>query len=177
MQSNLPYTQKDVQTCLSYIHKNLSSCCFFQIDGSYEIAFQALFQDFYLTELYRGKWGAEYISVSTQKGLEEFVKVWKHYVNSTNFGGTDFVFLDVKWKKIVEEYLLPSIKMLEADFLKNKITTVLFDHILSWTPIEELYKPTLRPSEKYILARVDIFCSLLLKNKIFKKPIWVSKYK
>lgn len=167
----LNQNEKQIKVFLLYIHHFLRHCSTYVNQGSYGCNFQALYDDFYFSELLNREWGYPYVSEPSIELLNLFHKKWVEYVYRTPYGDSFFVFYDPDWHKIVVDSLIPALKSFENDLFNHNIVSPEFETISNeFIKIDDFYNPKSRPSESELLWKVTNLYQLLLDKKIINKP-------
>lgn len=156
--------------CLLHIHHLLSNCTTYINQGSYEITFQGLYQDFYFGELLKREWGYQYISSNTIDLLLTYHLEWKKYVNEKSFGDSFFIFYDPKWQIIILDLLIPALRSMESDFKNNNVNDPKYQGTVKFTKIDEYFQPYSKPSDAEILWKVTNIYQLMRDKKLIEIP-------
>lgn len=144
---------------LKYIYINLTWLSYYNKNSSN--AEESIIEDFNFKGLLKREWGTDILSESSFEGLVKFREKWLAYKKSVNYAGDIiFMFLDQKWKDIVEEYLCPALDSIEVDFLHNNIEYISYKKNTDFNAC---------PSSSEILERGATLYKLLLNKKIVKK--------
>lgn len=156
---------------LLHIYEALNNCTSYHGRGNYEIAFQALYEDFYFIELLKYEWGKELISLSTIQKLKGFHHEWKKFVKEKPYGDSFFVFYDQEYHELISQFLIPSLELFENDIISSNIAEIYYeDVILKFTSYRESFDPRRRPSDEDMVWKITNLCDLLLNQHLLKKP-------
>lgn len=152
---------------LHHIYNALKFCTSYFNVGSYEVSFQALYEDFHFKELINNEWGESLTSRSTTEKLMLFHLKWKEYVDNKPFGDSFFVFYDNEYHQLVYQVLLPALDALENDIKLNRIDEIIYEDIsLKFESYKENFDLTRRPTDEDVLWKISNIYNLLeLKHK------------
>lgn len=90
--------------------------------GAYSCAIEDLYLTYYLSSLIKKKWGINVLKRKTFELLEIFEKEWIEYRKKTPYGDDGFfVSYDLEWYKIIDKYLIETLKHMEVDLNEQGI--------------------------------------------------------
>lgn len=145
---------------LKEVHHELSLLTTFG-ELHYNVYDSDLYEVNYFNALTKRKWGNKLLSENTFLKLAMFHENWKLYRLHNSYADDPFfVFLDYKWNKIVQVYLIPLLAEIENDFIRNDVGFITYTTI---------YDPEVKPTAKEIVERVRILYDLLIKHKIIER--------
>lgn len=151
---------RDFKSTFHLTHFCLSSLTYY--NSNTFAAEESLIEDWDFRRLLLGEIGSEVISSLTLDLLNNFRLNWLKYKRSANYAGDPvFMYFDINWHQLIEEYLIPALDSMELDFNY---------YGLEYVPYSSHYNPSIRPSVENILERGTTLYKLLLKNGITEKP-------
>lgn len=119
-------------------------------DCMYSSIIDAIFEDY--AHFYDVN-STSFFSKNTLVSIRLFVDNLKRYLHDKPYSNEQvFVYLDKDWHQLLERSLIPTLKQIEEDLLRNKI---------EFAPYSKNFKQHEKPSNSAILERVTLLYKLI----------------